>query len=179
MATCKDCLHFEVCAYCVNDLPICDSFKDCNKYEEVKYGRWLPQILLGERVWDCSECATLGSPRWKRCPVCEAKMEGTNDDGKVQDEVDSLICMMPTVDAVEVTHIEEVKQAILQTFDNLIATHRDISNSQFANSAQYLNIPESSNDYNWIYADAMEVTRRFVDAALTDLCSYGGGRGGK
>lgn len=85
----------------------------------------------------------------------------------------------PTVDAVEVTHIEEVKQAILQTFDNLIAIHRDISNSQFANSAQYLNIPESSNDYNGIYADAMEVTRRFVDAALTDLCSYGGGRVGK
>ena len=41
---------------------------------EVKRGRWLPQILLGQRVWDCSECATLGSPQWKRCPVCEAKM---------------------------------------------------------------------------------------------------------
>lgn len=82
MPTCKDCLHFEVCAYCVNDLPICDSFKDRNKYEEVKYGRWLPQILLGQRVWDCSECATLGSPSWKRCPVCEAKMEGENNDDK-------------------------------------------------------------------------------------------------
>ena len=80
MATCKDCLHFEVCAYCVNNLPICDSFKDRNKYEEVKYGRWLPQILLGQRVWDCSECATLGSPSWKRCPVCEAKMECDTDE---------------------------------------------------------------------------------------------------
>ena len=79
-----------------------------------------------------------------------------------------------TVDAVEVYRIEEVKQAILQTFDNLIAIHRDISNSQFANSAQYLNIPESSNDYNGIYADAMEVARRFVNAALTDLCDKNG-----
>ena len=44
--------------------------------EPVKHGVWLPQILLGERVWDCSECKTLGSPYWKRCPVCEAKMDG-------------------------------------------------------------------------------------------------------
>ena len=79
-----------------------------------------------------------------------------------------------TVDAVEVYRIEEAKQAILQTFDNLIAIHRDISNSQFANSAQYLNIPESSNDYNGIYADAMEVARRFINAALTDLCNKNG-----
>lgn len=94
-------------------------------------------------------------------------------------EVEYLLKELPAVDAVEVARIEEVKQAILQTFDNLIATHRDISNSPFANSAKYLNIPESSNDYNGIYADAMEVARRFVNAALTDLCSYGGGRGGK
>ena len=76
----------------------------------------------------------------------------------------------PTVDAVEVSRIEEVKQAILQTFDSLIVTHRDISNSHFANSAKYLDIPESSNDYNGIYADAMEVARRFVNVLLTDLC---------
>lgn len=43
--------------------------------ETVKHGRWLPQILLGTRVWDCSECKTIGSPQWKRCPVCEAKMD--------------------------------------------------------------------------------------------------------
>ena len=42
--------------------------------EPVKRGRWLPQIVLGTRVWDCSECKTIGSPEWKRCPVCEAKM---------------------------------------------------------------------------------------------------------
>ena len=81
-----------------------------------------------------------------------------------------------SVDAVEADRIEEVKQAILQTFDNLIATHRDISNSPLANSAKYLDIPESSNDYNGIYADAMEVARRFVSAALTDLCDKDGRR---
>ena len=47
--------------------------------EPVKRGRWLPQILLGTRVWDCSECKTIGSPEWKRCPVCEAKM---NEEAK-------------------------------------------------------------------------------------------------
>ena len=49
--------------------------------EEVKHGFWVPQILLGERVWDCSECKTLGSPHWKRCPVCEAKMTGGKENG--------------------------------------------------------------------------------------------------
>lgn len=49
--------------------------------EEVKHGFWVPQILLGERVWDCSECKTLGSPHWKRCPVCEAKMDGVKENG--------------------------------------------------------------------------------------------------
>ena len=46
--------------------------------EVVRHGRWMPQILLGQRVWDCSECKTLGSPQWKRCPVCEAKMDQDN-----------------------------------------------------------------------------------------------------
>ena len=42
--------------------------------EPVRRGRWLTQILNGTRIWDCSECKTIGSPQWKRCPVCEAKM---------------------------------------------------------------------------------------------------------
>lgn len=41
----------------------------------VRHGRWLPQVVLGQKAWDCSECKTLGSPHWKRCPVCEAKMD--------------------------------------------------------------------------------------------------------
>ncbi len=41
----------------------------------VRHGRWLPQVVLGEKAWDCSECKTLGSPHWKWCPVCGAKMD--------------------------------------------------------------------------------------------------------
>lgn len=48
---------------------------DAYAFEPVKHGRWLPQVLLGERVWDCSECKTLGSPHWRRCPNCGAKMD--------------------------------------------------------------------------------------------------------
>lgn len=44
--------------------------------EEVRHGEWLPQIVSGVKAWDCSECKTLGSPHWKRCPICEAKMDG-------------------------------------------------------------------------------------------------------
>lgn len=40
--------------------------------EPVRYGRW---IVRNRGEWvDCSECGTVGSPRWKRCPLCEAKM---------------------------------------------------------------------------------------------------------
>lgn len=52
----------------INSIPAAD-------VAPVVHGRWLPQILLGRGVWDCSECKTLGSPHWKRCPVCEAKMD--------------------------------------------------------------------------------------------------------
>ena len=49
--------------------------------ESVKCGSWVHKILLGEQAWFCSECKTIGSPTWKRCPVCEAKMdeEGTHE----------------------------------------------------------------------------------------------------
>lgn len=43
---------------------------------EVKHGEWIPQVVLGDRAWDCSECKTLGSPQWKWCPVCGALMKG-------------------------------------------------------------------------------------------------------
>ena len=82
----------------------------------------------------------------------------------------------PTVDAVEVVQIEEVKREILQTLDTLIATHREVSNSQFSNYEKHLDIPKSSNDFYGIYADTMEIARRLVNAALTDLCSTGGAK---
>lgn len=41
----------------------------------VRHGRWLPQVVLGQKAWDCSECKTLGSPHWKWCPICGCKMD--------------------------------------------------------------------------------------------------------
>ena len=43
--------------------------------ELVKRGRWVHKIMFGEQAWFCSECKTIGSPAWKRCPVCETKMD--------------------------------------------------------------------------------------------------------
>ena len=40
------------------------------------HGHWIPRKLFGGDAWECSECYTLGSPHWKRCPQCEAKMDG-------------------------------------------------------------------------------------------------------
>ena len=47
--------------------------------EEVRHGEWRIKKLCGESICECSECKTLGSPMWKRCPVCEAKMDGGKD----------------------------------------------------------------------------------------------------
>ena len=47
--------------------------------EPVRHGRWLPQVVLGQKAWDCSECKILGSPHWKWCPVCGARMDGDKD----------------------------------------------------------------------------------------------------
>ena len=43
--------------------------------EPVNSGQWIHKIMFGEQAWFCSECKTIGSPAWKRCPVCEAKMD--------------------------------------------------------------------------------------------------------
>lgn len=61
--------------YDINELPTIEA-------EPVNHGRWLPQIPLGELVFFCSECKTIGSPVWKRCPVCEAKMDLEVDHAK-------------------------------------------------------------------------------------------------
>ena len=46
------------------------------KADAVVYGRWIHHNK-GQNNWvECSECNTVGSPFWKRCPVCEAKMDG-------------------------------------------------------------------------------------------------------
>lgn len=35
---------------------------------EVRRGEWKHRTLFGGDVVECSECYTLGSPVWKRCP---------------------------------------------------------------------------------------------------------------
>ena len=99
--------------------------------------------------------------------------------GKAYARVRDHIEEAKAVDAVEVVRIEEVKREMLQTIDTLIATHRDISNSQFSEFEKHLDIPKSSNDYYGIYADTMDIARRLVNAALTELCSYGERREGE
>ena len=41
--------------------------------ESAKRGHWITDERTG--FCYCSECLVSGSPQWKRCPVCEAKME--------------------------------------------------------------------------------------------------------
>lgn len=48
--------------------------------EPVAYGKWLPQWEISKTVWRCSECGSAGERRWKRCPLCEAKMDGKGDE---------------------------------------------------------------------------------------------------
>ena len=45
------------------------------KRDSVVHGSWVKHNFLGHDQFVCSECQTLGSPQWKRCPVCEAKMD--------------------------------------------------------------------------------------------------------
>ena len=46
------------------------------------HGKWIPRKYFGGDSWECSECYTLGSPHWKRCPQCEAKMDGERKEQK-------------------------------------------------------------------------------------------------
>ena len=42
----------------------------------VVHGRWVGTDKGSVTLWSCSECKTLGSPQWKGCPVCLARMDG-------------------------------------------------------------------------------------------------------
>jgi len=66
---CLNCIHKEVCGWYPRE--------DCNRFEELKQGRWI--------FWDknrvmCSECklepySGKGADSFKYCPHCGAKME--------------------------------------------------------------------------------------------------------
>lgn len=65
----------EQVGYSREDAADCIRFMDVADVAPVRHGRWLPQVVLGQKAWDCSECKTLGSPQWKWCPVCGARMD--------------------------------------------------------------------------------------------------------
>jgi hypothetical protein len=49
------------------------------KHKPEKRGRWIIHVsghgANGITYAECSECRVCGSPQWKVCPVCEARME--------------------------------------------------------------------------------------------------------
>lgn len=65
----------EQVGYSREDAADCIRYIDAVDVASVRYGRWLPQVVLGQKAWDCSECKTLSSPHWKWCPVCGCKMD--------------------------------------------------------------------------------------------------------
>ena len=65
----------EQVGYSREDAADCIRYMDAVDVASVRHGRWLPQVVLGQKVWDCSECKTLGSPHWKWCPVCGCMMD--------------------------------------------------------------------------------------------------------
>ena len=72
---CTKCIHKEVCKTAES----CDGYvSGCKHFKEEKHGRH--HSIWGGGAWLCSECETLVSPEWKVCPVCEAILDGGNDD---------------------------------------------------------------------------------------------------
>ena len=54
--------------------------------EPVVHGRW-----LSRSIWvECSVCHVSGSPQWKRCPVCEAKMDLPNITDQTKDAMERM-----------------------------------------------------------------------------------------
>lgn len=88
MATCKECLHFDVC-YMVEHYGVdieedrqeydCHQFKDKANYEEVKHGRWIWKDFWhnGSYALCCSECLETEGARETAnyCPNCGARMD--------------------------------------------------------------------------------------------------------
>ena len=70
----------EQVGYSREDAADCIRYMDAADVAPVRYGRWLPQVVLGQKAWGCSECKTLGSPHWKWCPICGCRMDLEGDN---------------------------------------------------------------------------------------------------
>lgn len=90
MATCRECLHYEVCVtaqrsaavYHPNENNCCPQFKDKTVYVKQKYGRWekankRPKSYIyrcsvcGKEAYFCGVVCGYGY-----CPNCGAKLNG-------------------------------------------------------------------------------------------------------
>ena len=81
----------------VNDFLIIPNDTSTADVAEVKHGEWITNkpnekqmkdfhdmgigkaMALQSIYWTCSECGTWGTPRYKYCPECGAKMDGRSD----------------------------------------------------------------------------------------------------
>lgn len=91
MATCKDCVHFEVCrgeyAEGIEQLLTCDGcedFKDRSRFVELPHAEWIEdEDMYGDPIYHCSNCnehfvLEEGTPTdncYFYCPSCGAKMD--------------------------------------------------------------------------------------------------------
>lgn len=98
MATCKDCLHAEVCEEYGEVFSLikggkCSLFKDRSRFVELQTAHWIrhspdKNIMrgfhkqgigrgMGENsiFWTCSNCGNWGVLSYKYCPFCSAKIE--------------------------------------------------------------------------------------------------------
>lgn len=99
MATCKDCLHWDICKehdrlmLTVNTFfelkyqnaveQFCKHFKSTADVAEVKHGEWVydytSECIPGTDAtldYKCSECGDRSAEEYKYCPNCGAKMDG-------------------------------------------------------------------------------------------------------
>lgn len=69
---CNSCIHRPVCSR----FTATGGYRErCEDYQKIVYGRWVPvPSKVVDRWYECSVCHTAGSPRWRCCPVCEARM---------------------------------------------------------------------------------------------------------
>lgn len=99
MATCKDCLHYELCQYnayqeahyfgkdkkiyiTIKNNSACKFFKPTADVAEVKHGEWafetdeeMPNPMF--KLVVCSVCNSKANGTYHYCPHCGAKMKGS------------------------------------------------------------------------------------------------------
>lgn len=98
MATCKDCLHYDVCVIIEHSVFGdedylsefgCEDFKNRENWTEKKHGRWIKNWcdnnMIGHMYEECSECgcSMLDTNQFwdsKHCPNCGLIMDGDSND---------------------------------------------------------------------------------------------------